>query len=80
MGRAMDRISQVPPESTRQEADASTLRFLSVLLVDENMERENLKEKEICITILYNPLSLFVQSLNFRHWGLFRTSDFVLRL
>jgi hypothetical protein len=49
MGRAMDRMSQVPPESMRHGAEASMLRFLSTLLTDENIERERLLRKGICI-------------------------------
>jgi hypothetical protein len=49
MGRAMDRISQVPPESTRHGAEASILRLMSILLADENIERERfLKKTDLC--------------------------------
>jgi hypothetical protein len=49
MGRAMDRISQVPPESTRHGAEASIPRFLSILLADEDIERERLlKKTDLC--------------------------------
>jgi hypothetical protein len=41
MGKAMDRISQVPPESTRHGAEASTLLFLSVFLAEKNIEKED---------------------------------------
>jgi hypothetical protein len=34
MGSAMDRISQVPPESTRHGAEAATLTFLSIFLAE----------------------------------------------
>jgi hypothetical protein len=37
MGSAMDRMSQVPPESTRHGAEASTLRFLSIFLAENNI-------------------------------------------
>jgi hypothetical protein len=49
MGRAMDRMSQVPPESTRHGAEASILWFLSIFLADENIARGNLLKKSSCV-------------------------------
>ena len=40
MGRAMHRISQVPPESTRHGAEASTLRLLSIFLAEEKTDMD----------------------------------------
>jgi hypothetical protein len=45
MGRAMDRMSQVPPESTRHGAEDSILRFLSIFLAEENIDTKKLPRK-----------------------------------
>jgi hypothetical protein len=75
MGRAMDRISQVPPESTRHGAEASIPRFLSILLADEDIERERLPNKTYlyytqvgftnCVAIFCSPVSRLVESFEF---------------
>src|SRR4030042_261449 len=47
MGRAMVRMSQVPPESIRHGAEASTLWFLSIFLAeDDKVAGEFFKKKK----------------------------------